>query len=169
MFSRTIKTPAGNVCIACSETAIKGLWFEGQKYFGGIHRDELYKCDKHILLDETELWLREYFDGKKPSPFELPLSPQGSEFRQEVWSLLCEIPYGELVTYGEIARRSGRRNMSAQAIGGAVGHNPISIIIPCHRVIAANRSLCGYAGGIHIKQQLLQHEGHDITSFSIPK
>lgn len=169
IYSKIIKTPIGNLTIACNDTAVKGLWIEGQKYFGGVHCDELNELDKHPILDDIESWLRDYFQGKKPSPHALPLEPVGSKFRQQVWELLCDIPYGELVTYGELARSLGRANMSAQAVGGAVGHNPISIIIPCHRVIGANASLCGYAGGIHIKQQLLKHEGIDLGAFTIPK
>ena len=169
MYSRLIETHLGNVCIACSERHIKGLWFDGQKYYGGKHLSELSGDSKHHLLDDAEAWLREYFLGHKPSPHDLPLSPEGSSFRQRVWSLLCEIPYGEIVSYGEISKRLTTGNMSAQAVGGAVGHNPISIIIPCHRVIGANGSLCGYAGGIHIKQNLLSHEGINISRFKIPK
>lgn len=113
-----------------------------------------------------------YFEGKKPQISELPLAPIGGEFRQTVWKMLTEIPYGKVITYGElaqkIAKQRGIERMSAQAVGGAVGHNPISIIIPCHRVVGANGNLTGFSGGIQMKLQLLQHEGVDINRFYIP-
>jgi methylated-DNA-[protein]-cysteine S-methyltransferase len=114
-------------------------------------------------------WLDRYFDGQKPDIFELPLVPHGSDFRREVWRILCGIPYGETITYGSIARtmaiKAGKARMSAQAVGGAVGHNPISTIIPCHRVVGANGSLTGYAGGVDKKIKLLKHEGIDLSRF----
>lgn len=117
--------------------------------------------------------MEDYFAGKKPDLSRLSLAPIGGEFRQQVWRILTEIPYGELTTYGniakEVAKRMGKDRMSAQAVGGAVGHNPISIIIPCHRVIGSNKSLTGYAGGIEKKVDLLKHEGVDMTGLFIPK
>ena len=114
-----------------------------------------------------------YFAGGRPPVAELPLAPVGGEFRQAVWKILCDIPYGEVTTYGEIARkmaaRGNRRSMSAQAVGGAVGHNPISIIIPCHRVVGAGGSLTGYAGGIAAKIRLLKLEGVDMSRLFMPK
>ena len=114
------------------------------------------------ILRKTKFWLDRYFAGEKPDMDELSLAPQGSEFCKMVWGILCEIPYGEVTTYGEIAKkvaeRTGKKSMSAQAVGGAVGHNPISIIIPCHRVIGADGSLTGYAGGIEKKVKLLELE-----------
>ena len=120
----------------------------------------------------TKDWLNRYFDGMKPQISELPLAPIGGEFRQIVWKVLTEIPYGKVITYGElaqkIAKQRGSEKMSAQAVGGAVGRNPISIIIPCHRVVGANGNLTGFSGGIQMKQQLLQHEGVDTSQFYIP-
>ena len=117
-------------------------------------------------------WLDRYFAGRKPDISELSLAPAGSEFRQEVWRILCEIPYGEVVTYGSIAKRMaekmGRETMSSQAVGGAVSHNPISIIIPCHRVAGADGSLTGYAGGIQTKVKLLELEGADLSRLYVP-
>ena len=125
------------------------------------------------VFSTTRDWLDRYFAGEKPSPSELPLHPIGGEFRQQVWRLLCQIPYGEITTYGtlakELAARMGRNSMSGQAVGGAVGHNPISIIIPCHRVVGANGSLTGYAGGIPTKIKLLEHEGADLSRLFVPK
>ena len=125
------------------------------------------------MLQAAKRWLDRYFAGKKPEISELPLAPMGSAFQQGVWELLCEIPYGQVTTYGEIAKkmaaRMGKSSMSGQAVGGAVGHNPISIIIPCPRVVGANGSLTGYAGGIKKKVKLLEHEGVDLQKFFIPK
>ena len=103
----------------------------------------------------------------------MPLAPIGGKFRQEVWGILCEIPYGEVITYGDIAKKvaakMNKESMSSQAVGGAVGHNPISIMIPCHRVVGSNGSLTGYAGGIGIKVKLLELEGVDMTDFFVPQ
>lgn len=117
-------------------------------------------------------WLDRYFNGEKPKISEIDLSPKGSEFAKKVWEILCKIPYGEVTTYGEIAKKIAKTmnkdKMSAQAVGGAVGHNPISIIIPCHRVVGSNGSLTGYAGGIDKKISLLKHEGVDMTNLYVP-
>lgn len=117
-------------------------------------------------------WLDRYFNNEKPSIDELPLAPIGTDFRKEVWRILCEIPYGEVITYGEIARKiaTSRRinRMSSQAVGGAVGHNPFTIIVPCHRVVGNNGNLTGYAGGIDKKIKLLTHEGLDMSKFFVP-
>lgn len=158
-------SPLGKITLAADLTGenLTGAWFEGQKYFGGTAGHELIENNDLEVFDAAKSWLDRYFDGQKPSPEELPLEPSGSDFRHMVWQLLCEIPYGEVTTYGklaaEAARRMGRERMSAQAIGGAVGHNPISVIIPCHRVIGSDGSLTGYAGGIELKKWLLIHEG----------
>jgi methylated-DNA-[protein]-cysteine S-methyltransferase len=125
------------------------------------------------VLQEGVAWLDDYFAGKKPKLSRLSLAPTGSEFQQQVWRILTEIPYGELTTYGkiakEVAQRMGKARMSAQAVGGAVGHNPISIIIPCHRVVGANGSLTGYGGGMEKKIKLLEHEEVDMTGLFVPK
>jgi len=117
-------------------------------------------------------WLDRYFAGRKPAISELPLAPIGNEFRQGVWSILCEIPYSKVITYGVIAKKMAvkmnKERMSSQAVGGAVGHNPISIIIPCHRVVGSNGSLTGYAGGIGIKIKLLELEGVDMSRLFVP-
>ena len=116
-----------------------------------------------VVLKQTITWLERYFKKERPQIKELPLAPVGSAFRREVWEMLCEIPYGETTTYGELARKiaekRGIKRMAAQAIGGAVGHNPISIVIPCHRVIGSDGGLTGYAGGIEKKRMLLTLEG----------
>ena len=129
--------------------------------------------DNALIFRETKRWLDRYFEGEKPSINELSIAPIGSDFRKAVWQILCEIPYATTITYGEIAEklalRSGLVKMSAQAVGGAVGHNPISIIIPCHRVVGANGSLTGYAGGVDKKLELLKFEGVDTSRLFIPK
>ncbi len=160
------RTPIGEVTLACDEAgALVGLWMEGQKYFlGGLPERPVAQDDVPVFA-QTRDWLDRYFAGERPAISELPLAPIGSAFRQEVWRILCEIPYGEVTTYGEIGRklavRHGSDRTSARAVGGAVGHNPISIIVPCHRVIGADGSLTGYAGGLERKLALLTHEGVD--------
>ena len=167
-------SPIGELTLACDETgSLAGLWMEGQKYFlKSLPVQPVPKEDMPVFAQAKD-WLRRYFAGERPAISELPLAPVGSAFRQEVWNILCSIPYGEVTTYGELAQelaaRRGLDRMSAQAVGGAVGHNPISIIIPCHRVVGSSGSLTGYAGGLEKKIRLLTHEGVDVKRFSIPK
>ena len=165
-YSAIYQSPVGQITLASDGEALVGLWLENQKYFGATMTEEMQcKADLPIFA-ATRLWLDRYFGGEAPSPAELPLAPSGSAFRQAVWKILCEIPYGEVTTYGkigvQIAAQLGRRSMSGQAVGGAVGHNPISIIIPCHRVVGSDGSLTGYAGGVDIKARLLALEGAAI-------
>lgn len=167
------KSPIGEIFLASDEENIIGLWIGQQKYIDDTMPKEIQINNKIPILSEGKAWLDDYFAGKKPDLYRLPLAPIGGEFRQEVWRILLEIPYGGLTTYGEIAkeiaRRMGKERMSAQAVGGAVGHNPISIIIPCHRVVGSNKSLTGYAGGLDIKIKLLEHEGVDMAELFVPK
>ena len=162
-YSATYDSPVGKLYIVSDEASIVGLWLEGQKYFFGNIKGTPREEGELPVLKMAIQWLDDYFSGKQPEISCLPLAPQGSEFRKIVWDILCEIPYGEVRTYGaiakEVARRMGRRSMSAQAVGGAVGHNPISIIIPCHRVLGSDGGLTGYAGGVDKKVKLLCHEG----------
>lgn len=166
-------SPIGDLLLAEKDGSLVGLWMARQKYFLGSLREEMEERDDSAIFNQTRQWLGRYFAGGKPSARELRLAPEGSEFRQEVWRILCEIPYGEVMTYGEIAQKMaanrGGAKMSAQAVGGAVGHNPISIIIPCHRVVGTNGSLTGYAGGLDRKIRLLTLEGVDMTDFFIPQ
>lgn len=166
-------SPLGKITVACDEKSIVGLWFEGQKYFAETVDENMLQNRSFDILKLAKDWLDRYFAGKRPEISELPLNPLGNEFRQSVWKILCEIPYGEVITYGDIAKKiakqKGITRMSAQAVGGAVGHNPISIIIPCHRVVGSNGSLTGYAGGIDIKIKLLEHEKVDTSRFFVPK
>lgn len=153
--------------LAAKEDRLVGLWMMGQKYFGDTVIGEMIENDDLPLFFTVKEWLDEYFDGKRPDPDRIPLAPIGGAFRQEVWKILTEIPYGEVTTYGriakEVAKRMGKANMSNQAIGGAVGHNPISIIIPCHRVVGADGNLTGYSGGIEKKRMLLELEDVDLS------
>ncbi|HIV03189.1 MAG TPA: methylated-DNA--[protein]-cysteine S-methyltransferase [Candidatus Aphodoplasma excrementigallinarum] len=166
-------SPLGRILLAGREGALVGLWFEGQKYFPGSVRAETAENEDTPVLRQAAQWLDRYFAGERPAIGELNLAPSGSEFRKEIWNMLCEIPYGEVTTYGRLAKEFASRyagaNMSAQAAGGAVGHNPISIIIPCHRVVGANGSLTGYAGGVDKKLALLTHEGADLSGLFVPK
>ncbi len=163
VYLKKYNSPVGGITIAANDNALMGVWIEGQKYDLSSCRDCLTEYKDTYILDMACDWLDRYFKGEKPEIERLPLCPRGSEFRQKVWKILCRIPYGKTVTYGDIARQicdeSGISEMSAQAVGGAVGHNPISIIIPCHRVVGSDGSMTGYAGGIDIKVKLLKHEG----------
>ena len=172
IYVANYKSPIGNLLIASKNNKLIGLWIEGQKYYFSNFKDEVQQLDNNILLD-TKKWLDKYFNKEKPSINELELNPIGSEFRQEVWKILCTIPYGKVITYNDISKQiahnRGIKKMSAQAIGGAVGHNPISIIIPCHRVVGTNGSLTGYAGGIDKKIYLLKHEEVNMENLVIPR
>lgn len=174
MFYRTnYSSPFGIITLACCNDNIIGLWFENQKYFGGTVSKEMLEKNDLEIFKLAKNWLDRYFAGENPSISEIPLAPRGNEFSQTVWKILCEIPYGEVTTYGEIAnkiaKQRGMEKMSAQAVGGAVGHNPVSIIIPCHRVVGKNGSLTGYAGGIKTKIKLLELEKVNMTKFFVPK
>lgn len=164
-------SPLGGITLASDEEGLTGLWLDGQKYFGsGILKDdpmpEKAETKKPPVLEQTVKWLDLYFSGQKPD-FTPPLHLIGSEFRLAVWKILLEIPYGQTTTYkelaGRIAEQRGIKSMSAQAVGGAVGHNPISIIVPCHRVLGTDGSLTGYAGGIDKKISLLTLEKAAFT------
>ena len=178
--------PLGTLLLAADSAGLTGLWLENGKYFADTLENKEYKKiektptgsaaagqkEASEILTDTRHWLDLYFQGKKPD-FTPKLHLTGSDFRMEVWKLLLEIPYGQTVTYGALARkladRHGLAKMSAQAVGGAVGHNPVSIIVPCHRVVGTNGSLTGYAGGIGNKVKLLELEHTDMSRFFIPQ
>ena len=164
-------SPLGAITLASDGKALTGLWFDGQKYFGSTLPVETKQGDCPVFA-QAKRWLDSYFAGEKPD-FTPPLHPVGSAFQQAVWALLLEIPYGETTTYGTLARKlaekQGLTHMSAQAVGGAVGHNDISLIIPCHRVVGASGSLTGYADGVDKKIKLLELERADMKSFFVPK
>ena len=157
-------SPLGNIVFASDGKALTGLWFEGQKYFGSTLSGEQEEKVLPVFRRTAE-WLNLYFEGKQPA-FVPEFSLKGSPFRILVWELLLTIPYGRTVTYGElaaaVAEKLGCSRMSAQAVGGAVGRNPVSIIVPCHRVLGADGSLMGYAGGIERKKALLSLESQGV-------
>lgn len=159
-YTYKYKSPLGNLLLAADEIGLTGLWFEGQKYFALYLAKETEEKELPIFR-QTKKWLDIYFSGKEPE-FAPPLHFIGSDFQNEVWEILYKIPYGQTTTYGDIAKqlakKKGLPRMSAQAVGGAVAHNNISIIVPCHRVIGKNGSLTGYAGGIDKKAALLNLE-----------
>ena len=171
IYKSYYQSPIGKLLLASKENKLMGLWIEGQKYYLGNLKEELQENNTEEILVKTKKWLDRYFDAEKPEISELELAPIGSEFRKNVWKLLCKIPYGEITTYKSIAENvaklMNRKQMSAQAIGGAVGHNPISIIIPCHRVVGADGSLTGYAGGIDKKIKLLKLEKVDLKDIKV--
>lgn len=155
-------SPIGGMLLRAENGAVTGAWFEGQKYFPETDSADAVFRTVPALVQASD-WLDRYFAGERPAAGELVLAPEGNGFRQLVWRELLSIPCGETVTYGDMSRsiaaKTGKTAMSAQAIGAAVGHNPISVIIPCHRVVGANGNLTGYAGGVEKKRWLLRHEG----------
>lgn len=164
-------SPIGEILLAADNEGLTGLWFADQKYFAA-HLDEENEERDTAAIKAAREWLDEYFAGNKPA-VEVPLHIVGTPFQNEVWEILLSIPYGKTMTYGEIAQRIAKKRglarMSAQAVGGAVGHNNISIIVPCHRVVGSNGSLTGYAGGISKKIELLKIESVCLDGFFVPK
>ena len=160
-YISTLGSPLGKLLLGSDGEHLTDLRFMGQKHFPDIS-SHISAPDLPVFAN-TKQWLQDYFSGLRPDPKALPLSPAGSDFQRRVWALLAEIPYGETVTYGELAMRLGS---SARAVGGAVGRNPISIILPCHRVLGAGGALTGFDGGIDKKIWLLRHEG---AHFQLPE
>lgn len=180
LFTTTLSSPLGEITVAANDHSLTGLWFIGQKYYPAA-APAWRQNPGHPVFAQVKAWLAAYFAEGNPRPAlpSVPLDPQGTPFQQAVWKLLLGIPLGQTSTYGQLAARlgaqgatqsgtqlstqpgrtGGRAKMSAQAVGGAVGHNPISLIIPCHRVLGSNGSLTGYAGGLDKKQALLRLEG----------
>ncbi|MBR1690735.1 MAG: methylated-DNA--[Oscillibacter sp.] len=164
-------SPLGAITLASDGESLTGLWFDGQKYFAATlspdHREAALP-----VFDEAKHWLDTYFAGRAPA-FTPKLAPKGTAFRRAVWQVLLTIPRGETRTYGEVGRAVAGQldlsRMSAQAVGGAVGRNPISLLIPCHRVVGADGSLTGYAGGVEKKLRLLSLEGADLSALSLPR
>ena len=161
------ESPLGKLLLSADDLGLTGIWFEGQKYFPPSLKEPFEEKEVPVIK-ETKRWLTIYFSGKDPD-FMVPLHFLGTDFQKMVWEILCSIPYGKTRTYGEIARQiafqKGIPHMSAQAVGGAVGHNKISILVPCHRVVGTNGSLTGYAGGMDKKVKLLTLEGVDMSRF----
>ena len=166
-YKTTYKSPLGELTIASDTDNITGVWLEGQKYFeASIKNNTILKNNNLKVFIQTKEWLNRYFNKERPEISEIPMAPAGTHFQLDVWNILCKIPYGKTMTYKEIAEilanKYNKKSMSAQAVGGAVGHNPISIIIPCHRVIGSNGKLTGYAGGLNNKIKLLKLENEDF-------
>lgn len=165
IYSCEFETPLGKLTATAENGAITGLWFIGQKYYPAHTHAWIKNSDYHVFQD-LRSWLENYFAGSQNLP-DLKLNPSGTTFQKKVWKILLEIRHGHTTTYGKIAKKvaglEGLTSMSAQAVGGAVGRNPISILIPCHRVVGANKSLTGYAGGIEKKKALLQLENICLT------
>lgn len=165
------EAPLGTITLACDGEAIIGLWFNKQRYFGNILPEQTEQRE-HPLFKDAKRWLDLYFSGREPD-FTPPLRYDSTPFRKQVCEIMLTIPYGHTMTYGEIAaeiaRQQRKERMSAQAVGGAVGHNPISLIIPCHRVVGTNGSLTGYGGGITRKVKLLELERVNMEHFFVLK
>lgn len=172
LYKSYYNSPLGEILIASNEKSLVGLWIKGQKYYEGHIKEEIKENNSIEIIKKTKQWLDRYFNNEQPKISEISLSPIGNEFRQNVWKILCEIPYGKTTTYGKIAEKiakiMNKETMSAQAVGNAVGHNPISIIIPCHRVVGKNGRLTGYAGGIDKKVKLLKIENVDMKKLFVP-
>ena len=171
-FITEVVSPIGTLTLAGEGESLTGLWIEDQKYYMAGMEPSPVRRDEAAVFDQARRWLDRYFAGDWPQPGELPLQPGGTVFQKTVWDILRRIPRGETTTYGVIAREIAAqtgKNVSAQAVGNAVGRNPISIIIPCHRVVGADGSLTGYAGGIRKKQWLLDWEGVDVSRLKVPR
>ncbi|MDO4300996.1 MAG: methylated-DNA--[protein]-cysteine S-methyltransferase [Clostridia bacterium] len=170
-YTHHYNSPLGGITLASNGKELIGLWFDNQKYFADTLSKE-YEEKELPVFYETDKWLDIYFSGKAPD-FTPPIYMKTTEFRKAVWKIMLTIPYGKTMTYGKIAeitaKQKGFSKMSAQAVGGAVGHNSISLIIPCHRVVGTNGSLTGYAGGIDKKVKLLTMEKADMSQFFVPK
>lgn len=172
MYKTIYNSPVGQMTLVENTNKLSAVLIKEQKYFYTTVSEKPIENNNLPLFNTVKKWFDKYFAGEKPSPFDLPLAPIGGQFRQLIWKYLLEIPYGETTTYGAIAKKAAaklHKKMSAQAVGGAVGHNPISIIIPCHRVVGTNGSLTGYASGLDVKIKLLKLEGVDMTKFFVPK
>ena len=168
-YTTKYETPLGSVLLAADETGLTGLWFDGARYYAAGLAAQ-HKEKEMPVFEKVRTWLELYFAGKRPEG-QPPLHMIGSPFRIRVWEMLLQIPYGQTMTYGElaaqIAKERGIERMSAQAVGGAVAHNPISILIPCHRMVGTNGSLTGYAGGIPRKAELLKLEGVAVENLFV--
>ena len=170
LYYKKVASPLGEITLRSDGEALTGLWFADDKHYGAKDIDGEVLADLDVFM-QAEAWLAEYFAGREPK-VSVPLKLQGSEFQIQVWRLLLDIPYGRLVTYDDIAKKiaaqKGVARMSAQAVGGAVGHNPLCIIVPCHRVVGANGSLTGYGGGMWRKVRLLELEKVAMSKLTVP-
>ena len=165
-------SPLGKITLQSDGKNLTALKLEKHRFMDKYKSSDMIQDHNLEIFIKTKKWLDQYFIGENPSIEQLSLKPEGTEFRKNIWKILCEIPYGKVITYGDIAkkvaRERGMERMSAQAVGGAVGHNPIGIIIPCHRVVGQDGSLTGYGGGIENKVKLLELEKVDMTNLYVP-
>lgn len=172
-YQTKITSPLGEWTLLGREGELAGLWKLEQKHYGGKLGTNWERRDDLAVFELARAWLARYFKGEKPVARELPLRPVGTAFQKMVWDILLDLPYGSVTTYSDIARqvakKMNRPSMSSQAVGGAIGRNPLSIIIPCHRVVGSDGSLTGYASGIEVKMKLLALEGVDPSRFFVPK
>ena len=173
MYSTRYDSPLGELMLASDGESLTGLWMDGQKYHGSTLFKDIVEKDDLPVFEKTEKWLNEYFAGNNPPIADVPLAPIGKKYQQDVWKMLCDIPYGTTTSYGKIKNKiieiPGNERMTSRLVGSAVGHNPISIIIPCHRVVGFDGNLTGYAGGLDRKVLLLDLEGADISRLYRPK
>lgn len=166
-YKANYPSPIGNLTLISDGTNLTHVILEKESYYQNIKK-EAKTNDNLEIFKQTKIWLDKYFNKEKPNIDDLKLKLEGTPFQIKVWNILKTIPYGKTITYGNIAKKINSKT-SARAVGGAIGHNPIPIIIPCHRVIGANNNLTGYTGGIDVKIKLLKLEGIDITKYKIPK
>lgn len=172
MYYTEYETPIiGTLTLASDGDGITGCWFNNDRYFGIGVDEQMERDDKLLVFEQARDWLDRYFAGEAPDPRELPLAARATEFQSHVREAMLDIPYGSTTTYGDIAKRieaeTGKRQ-SARAVGGAVGHNPLCLIVPCHRVVGSNGSLTGFGGGIDMKVKLLEHEQAMRDNFKRP-
>ena len=167
IYENIYKSPIGDIYITSDGKNITGAWLAGQKYFKRNLKEPTTLNSTCQIFKDTEEWFKSYFRGENPDLSNLSLEPSGSEFQKTVWNILRHIPYGETASYGQITKKVSdilnKPSMSAQAVGQAIAHNPILIIIPCHRVIGKNGNLTGYAGGQYLKLKLLKFEGVSLS------
>lgn len=176
LFKDNYESPLGKIEILCDEESVKGLWFEDQKYYGSKYDLSKIHEKENLVIRAVKIWLNQYFSGNQPNIDRLILAPEVTEFQKKVLEILENVAYGQTISYKMIADKlafeeNGKKS-SARAVGGAVGHNPISILIPCHRVVGSDGSLTGYAGGIKRKIELLALEGFDrqnLENFKIQR
>lgn len=170
LYYKKISSPLGEITLRSDGERLTGLWFADDKHYGDKDIQDAQNAELPVFA-RAEKWLAEYFVGCEPK-VNVPLQFTGSDFQKSVWKILQKIPYGTLITYGdiacEIAAQRGLARMSAQAVGGAVGRNPLCIIIPCHRVIGADGSLTGYGGSMWRKVRLLEIEKTDMSKLTVP-
>ena len=173
LYATTIPSPLGELTLVSTDAALTALWLDRRAFLADTAGRAVEERADALPLKPGRDWIAAYFAGRRPGIGDLPLAPEGTPFRRLIWRLLRDIPYGECVSYGELAREAaralGKERMSSRAVGGAVGRNPLAIIIPCHRVVGADGNLTGYGAGIARKIRLLELEGVDVRRFTLPR